>query len=317
MKNLTTLVTLLLLILFSCQSNKIDDIQGVYTVDKELLKKELMNNLKDENNQTALSTAVLDKAIENSVIELNVSGDSLKGLMFLAGQTSLINSKIFYRNDSMLINTDGDDAYIIPNSDGFLFQNVGSKMHIQMIKADQKKLSKDTEMAIDNLLQKKAEVKEFEESIGKWKIGNYVDDFGDKTGEGYPYCIVKGEHTNSAVVKSDVFVKAYLEGGKFIFQIFNSSMTLKESFPDNEFGYIKIKYPDDDVEREKVFFFKNYILESPGDEKPLVHDFLLNEDGELKILIDVSTASKYYSDKYQFILKSNNLKEIISSLKNN
>lgn len=70
-----------------------------------------------------------------------------------------------------------------------------------------------------------------------------------------------------------------------------------------------------DVKNERVFFYKNTVSESPDDKNNLIYNHLMNESGELKILIDLSTASRYYSDKYQFTISKNNLDEILAELK--
>ncbi len=194
-------------------------------------------------------------------------------------------------------------------------RNSQSEQGVQLIKSDQTDISSDTKEAIKNLAKKEQELKEFNDNLGKWQKGNFVDEFGDNTGKGYPYSVVRGEHENSSVIQSDVFVKTTIDGESLYFQIFNSSMTLKENFPDSEFGTIKIKFPSGDVKNEKVFFYKNTVSESPDDKNKLIYNHLMTESGELKILIDLGTASRYYSDKYQFSISKNNLDEILAEVK--
>lgn len=306
------IVGILLFSMASCQSNQVEKNQGVFTADKSSLKS-LMKEKMANNN--AFVSAILDKVMENAIIEFKISGDSIHGLMFLAGQTTILNSKIQVQNDSMVIKTGNTDIYLIPNKKGLLFKKKNSEMSIQLIRSKQKDLSTETKEALTKLIRKEKELKEFTENLGKWQKGNFVDEFGDKTGQGYPYCVIRGRHENSAVVNSEIYVKATIDGKKLYFQIFNSNMTLKESFPDSEFGTIKIKFPDGDVKREKVFFYKNTISEFPNDKKPLIYNYLMNKQGELKILIDLSTASDYYSDKYQFTISKSNLDDILKQLK--
>jgi len=305
-------IGILLISMVACQSNPTDKIQGVFSADKSSLKTLMKEKMGNDN---ILAAALLDKAIENAVIEFKISGDSINGLMFLVGKTTIFNSKIQVRNDSMVIKSDNSDAYLIPNEKGLLFKNKNSEMGILLLKSDQIELSPDTKDALKNLAQKEKELKEFNDNLGKWQKGGFVDEFGDKTGKEYPYSVVRGEHGNSAVINSDVFVKTTIDGERLYFQIINSSMTLKETFPDREFGTIKIKFPNGDVKDERVFFFKNTVSESPDDKKPLIYNHLMNESGELKLLIDLSTASSYYSDKYQFTISKSNLDEIRAVLK--
>lgn len=167
---------------------------------------------------------------------------------------------------------------------------------------------------MEKLAIKEKEEREFRENLGKWQKGNFVDEFGDDTGKGYPYSIVIGKHQNSTVINSEIFVKTTIDGESLYFQLFNKSMTLKERLPNSKFGTAKLKFPKGDVKNERIFFFNNTISESPKDEIDLIYNHLLNDEGDIKVLIDLATASKYYSDKYQFTLSQNNLKEMINSL---
>lgn len=302
----------ILMTIVSCQSSPTDKIQGVFNADKASLKTMMKEKMGNEN---AFATALLDKAIENAVIEFKISGDSINGLMFLAGQTTILSSKIQVRNDSMFAKSENSDFYLIPNEQGLLFKNKNSEKGVQLVKSDQQDISSDTKEALKNLAQKEKELKEFNDNLGKWQKGNFVDEFGDNTGKGYPYSVVRGETENSSVIKSDVFVKTTIDGESLYFQIFNSSMTMKENFPDSEFGTIKIKFPNGDVKTEKVFFYKNTVSESPDDKNKLIYNHLMNDSGELKILIDLATASRYYSDKYQFTISKKNLDEILAETK--
>ena len=119
-------------------------------------------------------------------------------------------------------------------------------------------------------------------------MGNFVDDFGDKTGEGFPFVFVHGEHENSSVIKSDVYVKTSISGESLYFQVFNTSMTMKETFPDKEFGTVKIKFPNGEVKEEEFFFSNNTALESPANKNRLIRNYLMKDSGELKILIDLT-----------------------------
>jgi hypothetical protein len=89
---------------------------------------------------------------------------------------------------------------------------------------------------------------------------------------------------------------------------------MKETFPDKEFGTVKIKFPNGEVKEEEFFFSNNTALESPANKNRLIRNYLMKDSGELKILIDLSTASRFYSDKYQFSISGANLPEILSKL---
>ena len=185
-------------------------------------------------------------------------------------------------------------------------------MTIILNKIDRTDLSADKKKAIEAQKVAIKEKEEFEQNLGKWQVGNYVDEFGDKTGDGFAYCLVRGNGENSISTMSEVYVKTMIEDGKLSFQIFNSSMSMKESFPDSESGMIKFKMPDGSVKSEKFFFYKNVAYE---DDAATLYNYLLQNDGIFKVFIDLSSASSYYSDKYQFEIQRNNLNEVLTGLK--
>jgi len=300
-------------LLISCGNNQLKQIQGVFSVNKDSLRVALRNQAQNDN---ALASALFNKVIENATIEIQVKDDSVKGLMFLAGTGTTINAKIIVRNDSMIAKMGTVLFVLTPTTKGLVLKNTISKIGFQLDRTNQQQLSADTEKAIINYRKVEREKKEFEENLGKWQKGNFVDEFGDKINKSYAYNIQRGTHENSISVGSEVYVKTHVEGSFLYFQIFNSSMSLKENFPDSKFGTIKIKYPDGRVESERIFFFENTVSESPDDKNNLIYHHIINNDGELKLLIDLSTASDYYSDKYLFSIQKNNLDTILKELKN-
>lgn len=303
------LFLVVLISLISCQSNPTNKIQGVFKADKGSLKEMAKENM---GNETAFADALLAKVIQNSVIEFKINGNSISGLMFFAGQTTIIDSEIVVRNDSMFAKSEDSDYYLSPNEKGLLLKGINSKLGIQLVKSEQSDLSSDTKTALKKAGSEAELLKEFKDNLGLWYKGNVVDEFGDQTGETFPVTIVSGEHENSSIINSDVFVKATIDKNGLYFQIVNSRLTLNKNLPNREFGTIKIKFPDGEVKTEEVFFFNNTISESIDSEKPLIYDHLINESGELKILIDVGTASRYYCDKYRFNISQSNLNEILA-----
>ena len=300
-------ISILFVTFISCKDSQIKKIQGVFMADKESLKKNTQEKMGTDN---AFASALLNKVVEKAVIEFKISGDSIKGIMFLAGQANSIKSKIEIRNDSLFIKSENGYVHIVPNEKGFLFKD------IQMIKSNQEDLSASTKTTMEDLIKKRNELKEFTENLGQWRKGNFVDDFGDKTGEGFPFTIVSGSHQTSTVVNSDVYIKGIINSGGIYFEIYNSTFSFKENFPEGEFGTIKIKFSNGEVKSEKVFFFENTMSESPDDKNPLIYNHLIgDETSELKILIDLGTASRYQTDKYQFALEKGNLDKVLSEMK--
>lgn|SRR5690554_784110 len=303
------ILVITLSIMISCSTSPTAKIQGVFEVDKESLKSSLQSEMEGEN---AFAMGLLNVALENAVIEFCITGDSIKGILFMAGETTLLDSKIVERNDSLIISAPDFEAHIIPTETGLKYSAIGSDMTLKLNKTDRTDLSSDTKEAIEAQKVAIKEKEEFEQNLGKWQVGNYVDEFGDKTGDGFAYCLIRGNGENSISTKSEVYVKTMIEDGKLSFQIFNSSMSMKESFPDSEFGMIKFKLPDGSVKSEKFFFYKNGAYE---DDAASLYNYLLQTDGIIKIFIDLSRVSNYYSDKYQFDIQRNNLTDILAGLK--
>ena len=290
--------------MISCNTNPTAKIQGVFEVDKESFKKSLQAEMDGEN---AFAMGFLNVALENAVIEFFIKGDSINGILFMVGETTLLESKIIERNDSLIITTPDFQAHIVPTETGLTYSAFGSNMTIKLNKTDRTDLSSETKKAIDAQKTAIKEKKEFEQNLGKWQVGNYVDEFGDKTGDGFAYCLVRGNGENSILMKSEVYIKTMIEDKKLSFQIYNSSMSMKESFPDSKFGIVKFKLPDGSVKSERFFFYKNSAYEDDG---AILYNYLLQNKGIVKVFIDLSSANSYYSDKYQFEIQQNNLHEI-------
>ncbi len=312
-KNKTTsrLFLGMLMICFTSCSNIIDKNQGIYTVDKTSLSTVIKEKMGTDN---ALGAALLDKIIENAVFEFKIQDDSIKGVIYVAGETVLLNTKIEVHKDTMVVKTDKTEFGLVPNEKGIAFTNRKSEMTMQMVKSKNTELSKEVQEVMPSLIKQQKEHDDFMKNIGKWQKGNLVDEFGDNTGKQYLYLLVKGTQERSSST-ADIFVKASINDGAVYFYLYNSAMTLKDNFPDKEFGTAKIKYPNGDIKTEKIFFYKNGIYEAPDDKNYLIYNHITQEEGELKIMIDMSTASEYYDDKYQFSITTENLKKLLAQMK--
>ncbi|MBT1705289.1 hypothetical protein [Chryseosolibacter indicus] len=300
-----------MMMLSSCQSALLDNVQGVYVADKQFLRKSLESTMETNNR---LASALFNRVIENAIIEFKIKADSIEGLIFIAGQSTLIKSKIKIQNDSLVIKSDKLDAYIIHTDTALFFKSKSSAFSIKMIKSSATNLSPETNEALSALRIQNKQQEQFESNLGRWQIGRLVDEFGDATGESYVYSVVRGSHENSAVTNSDVYVKSFIQGESLYFEVFNTSMSMKETFPDSEFGTIKIKFPNGDVKSERVFFYQNSVSEAPDSGPPLIYTHLKKGGEGLKILIDLSTVSRYQKDKYQFSIGAVNLAEALSGI---
>lgn len=295
-------------IMVSCSTNPAAKIQGVYEVNKDSLSSSLQKEIDGEN---AFAAGLFNLAVKNAMVEFEIKGDSINGILFFAGEATIVNSSIIERNDSLIIKMGESEACLVPTNTGLTYRAIGSKMSIILDRTERTELSLESLEAIDSQKIALKEKEEFEQNLGKWQEGNYVDEFGDKTGDGYAFCLVRGNAENSISTTSDVYVKTMVEDNRLSFQIYSSSMSMKESFPDSEFGLVKFKLPDGTVKSEKFFFYNNGAYE---DEKAVLYNYVLQNDGVIKVFIDLSTASDYYSDKYQFEIQKNNLADILKGL---
>src|SRR5690349_17266065 len=134
MKLLSSLVAMLILTgaPISCRDSQVAKMQGVFAADKESIRAIAQQKVGTDN---ALAAMMLDKVVENAVVEFKIFGDSVRGIMFLAGQTSFINSKIVEQNDTLFVRSGDLNVAILPNERGFTFKE------IQMTKLSQPDLS--------------------------------------------------------------------------------------------------------------------------------------------------------------------------------
>ena len=308
-KYFTCSLILFLSLFISCSKNPAAKIQGVFKVNKESLNENLSSNMEDASG---LASGLLNLAMKNAIMEFQIEEDSVHGLFFMAGETTLLEGRIVKRNDSLIMLSDELEAHIIPTKTGLTYSAIGSDATLAFLKTDQAELSTDTKAGIITEQASIKKKKEFEESIGKWQLGYYVDEFDDKTGEGYVFGLFRGTSTSSISSKDDVYIKAMIMGNDLYMEIYNTKLSIKESFPDKKFGTMKMKFPDETVESQKIFFFENTISES-GDDM-LLFDFIKNNDGGVKVLIDLSTANRYYSDKYNFTIQRANLLEMLEEV---
>ena len=282
------ILILVLSIVISCSTSPTAKIQGVFEVNKESLKESLQKEMKREN---AFAKGLLNAALENAVIEFNINGDSINGILFLAGEITLLESQIIERDDSLVIKTSESEAYLIPTETGLSFRVSGAEMTIKLNKTKRTELSADTKKAIEAQKIAIKEKKEFEQNLGKWQEENYVDEFGDKTSKRFAYCIIRGTSKNSISTKSEVYVEAIVQSGTLYFQIYNSSFNIRESFPNGKSGKIKLKFPDGSVKSKKVLFLDNRVWEF--DNKVTLYDYISQNAGVVKVFIDLCLSVSF------------------------
>jgi hypothetical protein len=98
-------------------------------------------------------------------------------------------------------------------------------------------------------------------SFAQWQKKEYVDDFGDKTGEYYKYLITEnGTFTNSATQNSKLAAKFVLDEKSLSIYVLEYGSNLANGI-DHTFENVKIKDPSNKIhEIKRVFFTKSGIL---------------------------------------------------------
>lgn len=133
--------------------------------------------------------------------------------------------------------------------------------------------------------------------LGIWKIGEYVDDFGEPTGEKFLYANVMGVFSNSATAGSilNIRIKMYNNGRIGVsFDEYNNG-----TFENEEIGFIKIvnKTARKIYEGSSDFDYLREPSVEPIEFKTL-EEILINE-GEYEVFVSCK-----YNTKYQFTIDS-------------
>lgn len=134
-------------IMISCSSDPTAKIQGIYEVNKDSLRVTLEEQIDADN---PFSAGILNMAIQNSVIEFRVKGDSMSGVVFLGGETTLVNSKIEVRNDSLILVNSKNEAYLVPTEKGLLYKINGADLTIVLDKTDKTELTPEVQNALNS-----------------------------------------------------------------------------------------------------------------------------------------------------------------------
>jgi len=92
-------------------------------------------------------------------------------------------------------------------------------------------------------------------SYAQWEMGEYVDEFGSKTGETYLYQTCLGIFSNSATINSKcLYDIEHMVSSKLIgITIYPYGRNVPESWYDDTFQTAKIKKPSGDIVSIEVF----------------------------------------------------------------
>tara|TARA_R110002072_G_scaffold74671_14_gene176695 strand:- start:3121 stop:3588 length:468 start_codon:yes stop_codon:yes gene_type:complete len=140
-------ISIFAFLLNSCNEIHSAHIQGVYELDKEAFKAGIRANIEEENE---FLEELLDMAVNQATIELQIKNDSIKGILFMMDEVNVLESKISMRNDSLIV-MDGDlEAYLFETESGLSFRSPDSEITLELLKTEQSELSEDAKaMMID------------------------------------------------------------------------------------------------------------------------------------------------------------------------
>ena len=137
-------------------------------------------------------------------------------------------------------------------------------------------------------------------AYSQWEVGNYVDEFGEKTEETFLHQTVSGTFSNSASTnaKCAYFIEHSKIEEVLAISIYPYGRSLKESFYEDTFQDVKIKKPSGEVVTIEAFCFKGMIFFSEEEYVQLMD--VLKEKGEYKVAMTYNTDSTQSSYRFKF-----------------
>ena len=137
-------------------------------------------------------------------------------------------------------------------------------------------------------------------AYSQWEIGNYVDDFGEETGEIFAHQTVMGVFSNSATTntKCAYFLEHNKDEEVLAISIYPYGRNSKESFYDDTFQDVKIKKPSGEVVTIEAFCFDGMIYFSEEEYVQLMD--ALKERGEYKVAMKYNTDDTHSSYRFKF-----------------
>jgi hypothetical protein len=146
-----------------------------------------------------------------------------------------------------------------------------------------------------------------------WKVGRFVDDFGEKTGEVYHYQDTKGTFSNSVYTSQRLHVSVLLNKNNYMkinlheYSWSNAAVTFTEA---NEFNremtskrMVKVKYEDGTIENYSIepgeWFNGHWLLKRFGQHEEAKFYIVGDYGATYKFTIDVSDIkTTVYTEEY-------------------
>ena len=145
-----------------------------------------------------------------------------------------------------------------------------------------------------------------------WQLNEFVDDFGDPTGQGYAYCaIMDGTFSNSATTTATLYAVIFVEGEAISIKLKEYGSNDVKNYGSTADPYkIKMKIGAD------VSEYRGYLGESRitvrGDDAAAIKEALL---GSEEIKFHLEEDDSYSNGDYNFVYHNpGNLQAILDSL---
>ena len=137
-------------------------------------------------------------------------------------------------------------------------------------------------------------------AYSQWEVGNYVDEFGEKTDDVFFHQTVSGTFSNSASTnaKCSYFIEHTKVEEVFAISIYPYGRSIKESFYEDTFQDVKIKKPSGEVVTIEAFCFKGMIFFSEEEYVQLMD--AIKERGEYKVSMKYKTDSTQSRYRFKF-----------------
>jgi len=155
------------------------------------------------------------------------------------------------------------------------------------------------------------------QDFGDWKYDYFVDEFGDKTTDGYISVSSNGKFSNSATTNSELYVRMFLSNGSlenpwFRIWEYNSSL-VKNTYGDDNYDCI---FKDNEGNRFNGAIYQrenwDYFLIKDQNTKNMIAAKIRTE-GSIKI---ACTDRDNLTTKYVFPLNFKNFSNVLNTYKN-
>jgi hypothetical protein len=145
-------------------------------------------------------------------------------------------------------------------------------------------------------------------NVDQWSMVPLVDEFGDKTGKEDILGVFEGEMSNSISNDIELIVKIQISEEQ-TYTSFLSYGVSKESLPNEEYVSLRTKDSNGKTQSFKQFVYNDLLVDSKGE----FYNYIISSDQPFSILVDLSEANSFHSNKYTWKMNSSELLSLLRS----